>query len=105
MTIISMCCPVDTVVCENPLLLGEELGGADTIRKDKVRRDADKDGLHHKKNQVSLRLEIWSNNNQLTKSPSITKIQRHELNPPRVPISAIPRARRPPKAPESEAAV
>lgn len=55
--------------------------------------------------QVSLRLEIWSNNNQLTKSPSITKIQRHELNPPRVPISAIPRARRPPKAPDSEAAV
>lgn len=40
-----------------------------------------------------------------TSNPSITKIHLQLDKPPRVPISAKPRASRPPNAPESEAAV
>ena len=42
---------------------------------------------------------------RFTSSPSITKIHLQLDKPPRVPISAKPRASKPPKAPEREAAV
>lgn len=41
----------------------------------------------------------------IVSSPSMMKIQRHPSRPPRGPMADSPRARSPPKAPDSDAAV
>lgn len=86
LTIISVCSPVNAVVCENPLLLGEELGGTNTIGKDKVCRNSDKDSLCRRRSELANPPDSASED--FSKSSTYKKSLNHKNPAPRAQAPA-----------------